>query len=144
MVAQCIDIGGNPEGKLGELFEMIEKACPDDMDESAGALTVEFHEEDPYCIDIADLKSFLRIIGIPYDHFIEGKWGYNACVRHWRPGYQEEKFSYANQMRNQLVHIAEIENAIDENPDMRLQDFLWKIRIPDLPEWQGETRLLKE
>ena len=130
---QLVTIGGDPGEHREKVMEMLEEleSMDDEINEQSGGISISDCEASNDTFD--DLKSFLREIGLSYDHVTEAKWEYDGTIQWWRPGMDEERWTHCTQSYDQTVVVSKLADMLGDG--MTLAEALEKITIPPLPEW---------
>lgn len=138
-VWQLIAIGGDPGEHREKIFELINDSFGD-FEEDGEHLVI---NEDMQMGDEATeaLKAFLREHGLSYDHHYEAKYDHEGEVWFWRPGMEEEKWSWALQDRQETVTVNDLQKMADEG--LTLQQVIEKCRVPELPVWVMDPAVLE-
>jgi hypothetical protein len=136
-VWQDIHIGGDPGEHRENLFELID-ASFGDFEEDGEHLVM--GADMGFRSDIDELKAFLREHGISYNHFSEAKWEYEGMIMFWRPGMDDESWSWMRQDHEETVTVEDLEKMASEG--LTLQQVIEKCRVPELPVWVMEADLM--
>lgn len=139
-VFQRLRIGGDPGEHREKLMEMIEDYGFNQMDSDAFCLECDVEEAHEGCEGLAELKAYMRSIGLSYDHYVEENSGEGSYIWYWRPGFspdgETEGFVLATNSHTPVIDTESLRAWMAEG--MTLEKILETYDLPELPVWVTE------